>query len=453
MEFRNLTPFDALCFSSLAPDDKEHTVVAMKIAYRLEPDSQNPGYLHPLVQDEAPVPLCLADEYYGETGESSVREESDLAPYKPFCDVLVRGHAHAPHGRPSAQWESRLRISRPLPAVPVPEIAPPYGLAPNMAPSPAQLQRWQQEVARAKRELAARSTYEILLDKTLRVSGPRRFRRGLLRRWQLTNPEPVAGVALRWENAWGGRSRVANPAHLEDPRQPPDLLDEVCYSNPLGRGWFEERQFTLAGKDGVNGPEGWFAPQFEYPHAPIDKPCLIRHPDEPIDAFKMTQIAEGYGETPAGFGAVGRAWAPRVHLAGTYDAAWLDHRWPKLPEDFDFGYWNAAPVDQQIPFLAPDARFELTNLVDPYLTREGLAWFDLPCHRPFLLMRLRNGTVAPMPMMTDTVIIDTDTLTLTLTHRMSLPAGTPLRVLEARFETNPAAALVRRATSAPSLVK
>ena len=35
MEFRNLTPFDALCFSALGVDDQEYPVLAMKVGYRL----------------------------------------------------------------------------------------------------------------------------------------------------------------------------------------------------------------------------------------------------------------------------------------------------------------------------------------------------------------------------------------------------------------------------------
>ncbi|HAQ24498.1 MAG TPA: hypothetical protein DCQ80_00760 [Pseudomonas sp.] len=62
----------------------------------------------------------------------------------------------------------------------------------------------------------------------------------------------------------------------------------------------------------------------------------------------MAVIAQGYGHRPAGFGIRGRAWAPRLQTAGTYDRQWLDARWPLLPRDFDFAYWNGAPEDQQI---------------------------------------------------------------------------------------------------------
>ena len=81
MEFRNLTPFDALCFSALDVRDDEHRVIAMKVGYQLtrQPD----GTWHAVVMDGEPVPLCTADEHYGEPGRSSVFQESDLAPYKP----------------------------------------------------------------------------------------------------------------------------------------------------------------------------------------------------------------------------------------------------------------------------------------------------------------------------------------------------------------------------------
>ncbi len=62
----------------------------------------------------------------------------------------------------------------------------------------------------------------------------------------------------------------------------------------------------------------------------------------------MAVIAQGYGQRPAGFGILGRAWPPRLQKAGTYDQRWLDQRWPLLPKDFGFAYWNGAPEDQQI---------------------------------------------------------------------------------------------------------
>ncbi len=158
----------------------------------------------------------------------------------------------------------------------------------------------------------------------------------------------------------------------------------------------------------------------------------------------MAKLAATYGCTPAGFGVVGRAWAPRLKLAGTYDQDWEESLWPELPHDFDFSYWNGAPADQQIPFPTPDARIALYNLTSPALSKNGLCKVQLPGHRPFVLIRMTSGVMIPLPMLTDTLRIDTDAMTLSMTHRISLPKSLDIRVLEARFETNPDAPIIRR---------
>ncbi|MNF07579.1 hypothetical protein D3C80_2077920 [compost metagenome] len=55
--------------------------------------------------------------------------------------------------------------------------------------------------------------------------------------------------------------------------------------------------------------------------------------------------------------------------------------------------------------------------------------------------------MVPLPLLTDTLSIDTDTMTLSMTHRVSLPSADPIRVLEARFEVDPRAPLIKRAST------
>ena len=125
MEFRNLTPFDALCFSALGVDDQEYPVLAMKVGYRLVPVDGQPGQLRAEVMDVKPVALCTDDAYYGEEGTSSVSEESDLAPFKPRCDVIVVGLAYAPQGLQATSWNAGVHLSIPVAheyiEVPLPE--------------------------------------------------------------------------------------------------------------------------------------------------------------------------------------------------------------------------------------------------------------------------------------------------------------------------------------------
>ncbi|QDI04829.1 DUF2169 domain-containing protein [Xanthomonas cerealis pv. cerealis] len=449
VEFRNLTPFDGLCFPTIDRDGRRNRVFVMKAGYRLRPRAG--GQVSLQVIDDEPLPLCLADSYYGEPGTSSVCAESDLAPGKPRCDVVIVGSSYAPRGQPSPHWLARVRVSRPLPPVSPPEIPLPYGLAPNMLPSSAQLEQWRREVTRAEQAWSARTTHEALLDKTLRIHGPRHFKKAMFNRWQVSDAEPVIEAPLRWEEAWGGRSTVSS--HSTIPGDSSYALDEVCFSNPLGRGWLEERQLKLASKDSpLSVADGMPAPRFEYPQAPISAPSIATHPEPPLDALTMAEIASGYGVTPAGFGWVGRSWAPRLARAGRYDEHWLESRWPQLPESFDAGYWNGAPDDQQIVFPPTDARIELWHLLPPdFSDREGLAVIDLPGHRPFVLLRLHNGVPLPLHLSIDTMVVDTQALVLALTCRVCISENVEVRTAELRFEVDPGAPLVRAAPIPVSL--
>ncbi len=56
------------------------------------------------------VPLVTADVFTGEPGFSSVLYESEYAPRKPRCDVLLNGSAYAPNGKPTPRVTVSLRI-------------------------------------------------------------------------------------------------------------------------------------------------------------------------------------------------------------------------------------------------------------------------------------------------------------------------------------------------------
>ncbi len=77
---------------------------------------------------------------------------------------------------------------------------------------------------------------------------------------------------------------------------------------------------------------------------------------------------------PAGFGAIASYWSPRLELAGTYDAKWVDKRKPLLPADYDERFVLCAPADQRLPqHLRGGEKIALLNM-----TAEGLLSFDLP---------------------------------------------------------------------------
>jgi hypothetical protein len=405
-EFRNLTPFHSMSWVVEGHRMEEADVVVLRVGYRLVPlgDSAEPrsglepprtsgaagGATHgcQLLEGADAVELSFEDRYFAEPLTSSVRFESDLAPFKPRCDVLVNATAHAPGAVPAAWWPVRVRLTGP-------------------------------------------AGDEVLLDKALVVHGPRWFEaRG--DSWVLGEAEPATEVPVRWEHAYGGTSR------LEDPP-----LHEACFVNPLGQGWIEGRHLDALRRDGQTAPPRWPAPQIEDPRRPITALDVVTHASPIEDHRQMAAAVESYRGAPAGLGAVGRAWTPRLQRAGTYDAEWQEHRWPHLPDDFDFAYWNAAPLDQQIPFPPADLRFELLNLAPASAAPAGLIRAALPGHRALVHLVTKAGVHLAQEMNLDTLLIDAEALTVDVVWRLVVPMPLGVDVIEARFEVDPAAPLLR----------
>jgi len=129
-------------------------------------------------------------------------------------------------------------------------------------------------------------------------------------------------------------------------------------------------------------------------------------------------------------GPIGKTWFPRIDLAGTYDEPWQAGRWPNLPEDFDFGFWNCAHPELQIPYLAGAEKIELYNLIP-----QGRLEFWLPGYLPLVLVRYRNGEVKEARVNLDTLFIAPDDRRVSLVWRATILAEPPVRVVEARLPT------------------
>lgn len=391
MEFRNLTPFSIIRYKMLDKSDQQSHVVTMKVGFRLVRTPN--GHYQAEIMDQDPVPLCVQDEYREMLNRSQVRQESDLAPFKPACDVIINATAYAPAGKTCTAFSVSAKLST--------------------------------------------SSGKTLLDKTLQVTGERQFVRQLTGKWLLSEPEPFTSLPLDYAFAFGGEGIIypededhakrvgqahrLSEAQLADHPNPTHLpvAHHVCVSNPLGRGYTEP----------------WYLQATETKSLPAPRIISAQHP---LQDVHFQALAEGRADLsapeyqPAGLGIIGRSWRPRLAKAGTYDQSWLDTRHPWLPEDFDFGYWNGAPEDQQIPFPTSALVVELLNL-----TPEGYLRVNLPHHLALILLRLDNGMLLPQPMLLDTLIIDPESLTITQTWRYVASADMPLRVMEVRYEVNP----------------
>jgi hypothetical protein len=73
-----------------------------------------------------------------------------------------------------------------------------------------------------------------------------------------------------------------------------------------------------------------------------DKMALLEIPDSPVQDRNEAKYPALFAPMPAD--------CPlRKSKQGTYDDEWLKNRWPWLPEDFDYSFYNAAPPSQWFP--------------------------------------------------------------------------------------------------------
>lgn len=412
MEFENLTPFSVLNYSGYDTNDQEYEVVTLCAEYKLIESKDDVSAVNGFkqvqtvytteVNDEEPISLCMADEFYEEPNTSSILQESDIVPYKPKCDVLIQGHAYS--NEPCTGFKASVALYR-------------------------------------LEDESSEDSLTSVLNKELWVTGSRQWKRSgdaqpilthnFLDKYQLTNTELTQKVPLRYEYAFGGQFFLENPKKTDENEE--QDYNEACYRNPIGKGWFEQNYFAKLKEFKHELPEFFAVPQIMPANDLYDTPIITEQQGE-VTAQKMAEIE--YGTQPAGFSATHRSWAPRLALAGTYDDDWLENRHPNYPKDFDFAYWNSAPEDQQIDF--PDLTKPHTLVVNNLTEGGGKQVILLPRHRAFVLATM-NYEYQVQPMNLDTLVFYTDKMTLKMVWRLFIPKHETLFAMEARFIVDPKA--------------
>lgn len=104
MELLNATGMQAGYTMGMQPDGRELLVVVVKGTFTI-PRPGQPAELAPEQEK-----LVEADVFTGEPGFSAPLYESDYAPRKPKCDVLLNGSAYAPGGHPAERVRVGLRV-------------------------------------------------------------------------------------------------------------------------------------------------------------------------------------------------------------------------------------------------------------------------------------------------------------------------------------------------------
>ncbi|MFL9872422.1 DUF2169 family type VI secretion system accessory protein [Paraburkholderia megapolitana] len=421
MEFSNFTPFPALAFESFAPNGASFHTVVLRQTFELRNGS--------LVLAQKQKPLATTDRFFGEPNQSSVVEESDLAPYKPFCDVLVDATAYVPQGRPLPRFAVGVRLT-----------SAPMITDRASATASTQVLLDRRLVVMGERYFVRRSTLVRYLNKAVAIGTFGAVRRA---DWKLTAPKPIAALPVRYEYAWGGQcrvnadhaaaGRVPKAVRLDDQQQAghPDqgqipVAHTTCEANPVGLG-FACRWYVKAMK-----LRQVAAPQIEAAGQSITVQAWLRASEEQSPASLR----------PAGIGVVGKAWTTRLSLAGTYDERWLAERHPGLPDDFQFRYWNGAHADMQVPHLKGNETLVLTNLV-PHGTLHSKVdergnttlRIPLPGHLPMGWIYTDQG-LGFAPFLLDTLSVDLSETTkpeVTLVWRATLMKSVRAQRFEARF--------------------
>ncbi len=277
MELLNATGMEAGYTLGLDPDGRERVVVVVKGTFEIPP----PGYPARLAAEQ--VPLVMADEFTGEPGLSAVTYESDYAPFKPRCDVLVNGSAHAPGGVATERVTVGLRVGP--------------------------------------------------IQKFFDVVGDRVWENGPLGP-RPSRAAPFTAVPITYDRAWGGVD--ADP---EDPERV-----DAFMANPVGVGHYPLSGGVVVGQRLPNTTEVGTS----------------------IDGHTGSH-------RPMSLGVVGRQFAARYPLGGTYDQNWIDNVFPFLPADFDPLYFQSAPADQQMDHPRGGEWIEVIGM-----TPEGRTVFQIP---------------------------------------------------------------------------
>ncbi|WP_437736746.1 DUF2169 domain-containing protein [Sorangium sp. So ce1335] len=151
---------------------------------------------------------------------------------------------------------------------------------------------------------------------------------------------------------------------------------------------------------------------------------------DPADLRLPSIVNPAAPDTPDGFGPLSSAWPERRRALAAWDPAKLLLPVPELPIAMDWGYFNAAPRDQQIPYLRGDEWILLEGLHPTAAQVRS----RLPGLTARVLLRappLVDPAGVELTVRCDTLWIDADALRCTLTWRASLAvAERALEVVE-----------------------
>lgn len=417
MKLTNTTPYPAIAFEGIDQLGQAFHVVVMRQTYTW-------NELGLLVVTEDQDPLRFEDQLADPNDlMSGILEESDLAHYKPKCDVIIKGHAYTP---PNKSGQDRIQASIQL------QSPDSIALAEPVAPS-------KYAISESTKPASASNQYtrgQVLIDKTLTVLSPRHATIGLEGiagnvRYSVKSAPMPDKVSLNPSSSFGGYCLMEenHPAiRTMDINEliPKEDRSSIKLNPHHGTiAYLAEDNFNPAGK-------GFITP----PYFNAIKPkriemSQIHHPDFLINGDIVNQVVKGklddkaHHNLVAGFGIRAKSHPERSKLIGTINQAFITSD-AALPQGFDFAMWNGAYPDLQTEYLTGNEWITLTNLCSPAtkaarLNKQGDIELKLylPEVLPYLALESSQPavTATELPMKLDTVIVSPDSQTVNLVWR------------------------------------
>ena len=415
MNFTNTTTHPALAFEGIDQLDQSFQVVVMRQTYTWNEQGL-------LILTDEQDPLRLEDQLV-DTKDlmSGVVEESDLAHYKPKCDVIIKGHAYAPKHRVNQDsFNASIKLQTPDYVV----------LAePNPAVKYAFVEQQSNKSAKDRYQAG-----QVLIDKTLTILSPRYLLNNSITgnsHYKLHVEPMPSKVSLNPSSSFGGYSLIEDSHNALKYINKDELITEE--ERDTIRLNLHHGTIAYMSEDAYNPYGiGYSSPVYhKYVQPPRIKLSQVHNPDLLIIESIFNQVAsnkleqEAHEKLVAGFGVRARKHPERSKLLGTVDDIFLQSA-AVVPKDFDFAIWNGAYPDQQTPFLTGDEWLTLTNLCQPNTVAANVnksGDTELKLYLPEVLAYLLLESNHPdmiateLPMKLDTVIISPDDQKVNLVWR------------------------------------
>lgn len=231
----NKTGVPHFWFEQAGADGEQLDVLVVRATFEFGMDGESMT----LATDQQPI--AFGDIFSAAADTDPLRavitQDGDLLPYKPGTDVLILGHATAPHGVPQSSWQARVSIGS--------------------------------------------------VNKTLQFHGPRQFYKRLFG-WRLGPAEPIRRVPLDYRLAYGGCIDV--PAALTDDGSSDSIKHRA---NPAGQGWLPKpRAYRHLPRAARRHVYGWVKAQTVLPAPQIESVTTpVRHPYQNSEPQGLSAIA------------------------------------------------------------------------------------------------------------------------------------------------------------------